>query len=338
MLASVHHWKRGERRSGFTLIELLVVIAIIAILIGLLLPAVQKIREAANRTVCQNHLKQISLAAHNYESALGVLPPGVVGPPIGTAFTFGASHVGTLAFLLPYVEQDNVYKQIVTDTTQPGYVVWQNDPQGVALTGWWNNPINELAARTKIKTFLCASDKADSNTVGTFITLYQQGYTFTGGYMPLPRGDYGRTNFLACAGALGDVTDAFWGKYRGAFTNRSSNKISTVIDGTSNTIVFLEALGDAAGQGRRDFSYSWMGGVSMATAWGLPTDPTRANEGWWTATAKHPGFIQVGMGDGSVRNIRRFSGSTTDWYSANWFNFQRLAGGYDGEVINGLIN
>src|SRR5262249_53722014 len=159
--------------------------------------------------------------------------------------------------------------------TQPGYVVWQNDPQGVVLTGWWNNPTNEAVARTKIKTFRCPSDNPDSNTRGTFITLYQQGYTFTGGYMPLPPGDYGKTNYLACAGALGDVTDTFWGRYRGAFTNRSANKISTVIDGSSNTIVFLEALGDAAGQGKRDFSYSWIGGICMATAWALPTDPTR---------------------------------------------------------------
>ena len=96
-------------RRGFTLIELLVVIAIIAILIGLLLPAVQKVREAAARAQCQNNLKQISLAAHNYESALSTLPPGLVGPAT-VGFTWSAPHHGALTFILPYMEQDNLYR------------------------------------------------------------------------------------------------------------------------------------------------------------------------------------------------------------------------------------
>src|SRR5262249_28868255 len=113
------------RRLGFTLIELLVVIAIIAVLIGLLLPAVQKIREAAARTQCSNNLKQISLAAHNYASAHGVFPPGgLVSPnsrnlgapdrPAGWIANppYAGPYTGVLPFLLPYVEQDNVYKRI----------------------------------------------------------------------------------------------------------------------------------------------------------------------------------------------------------------------------------
>src|SRR5262245_50619796 len=111
---------RRSSRRGFTLIELLVVIAIIAILIGLLLPAVQKVREAAARTTCINNLHQLGLACHNYASSLGVFPPGSVVSPNTTnpmaANTAGppvdGPYVGGLAFLLPYIEQDNIYKLI----------------------------------------------------------------------------------------------------------------------------------------------------------------------------------------------------------------------------------
>jgi prepilin-type N-terminal cleavage/methylation domain-containing protein len=100
-----------SRRRGFTLIELLVVIAIIGVLVGLLLPAVQKVREAANRMACQNNLKQMGLAEHNYHDSFGKFTCSWdYEPANGTTRTTAVAH-SWCAFLLPYLEQDNIYKQ-----------------------------------------------------------------------------------------------------------------------------------------------------------------------------------------------------------------------------------
>src|SRR5438876_2731356 len=100
------------RSSGFTLIELMVVIAIIAILIGLLLPAAQKVREAASRTKCQNNLKQIGLAAHNHLSAHGRFPPGYISGALSENDEGTGPGWGWAARLLPYLEQEPLYRQI----------------------------------------------------------------------------------------------------------------------------------------------------------------------------------------------------------------------------------
>src|SRR5215468_2548390 len=114
-MPKIHLKSRWAGSRAFTLIELLVVIAIIAILIGLLLPAVQKIREAAARMVCQNNLHQLALAAHNYDSANNRLPPGI-----------DAQMVGALVYLLPYLEQDAVYKGFSFRPDK--YLLYYQDP------------------------------------------------------------------------------------------------------------------------------------------------------------------------------------------------------------------
>src|SRR5256714_15558388 len=103
------------RRKGFTLIELLVVIAIIAVLIGLLLPAVQQVREAAARVQCQNNLKQVGLAMHNFQYSHSRLPPQNGWIPAMNSGTFGTPFY----HLLPYVEQDAIYKLSYVDPSDP---------------------------------------------------------------------------------------------------------------------------------------------------------------------------------------------------------------------------
>src|SRR5437879_939728 len=136
------------KRRGFTLIELLVVIAIVAILIALLLPAVQKVREAAARTQCQNNLKQFGLALHSHHDAKNGMPPGK-----------DSNGFSGFAYLLPYVEQDNLYRQI-------NFTVKEN------------NAANNAPRGTVVKIFLCPSDPVAAAPAGGAGQNYRlnQGY------------------------------------------------------------------------------------------------------------------------------------------------------------------
>ena len=273
-------------RNGFTLIELLIVIAIIGVLIGLLLPAVQKVRAAAAQTSCSNNLKQLGLAAQNYAVSNGSLPPGylgtstqfdaLAGQPYGagtTTYGWPGQYIGVLAFLLPYVEQGNVASQMMQGmpldfmSTNANYAPWWT----------WNS--TWAAAQIQIKTFLCPADNPYTNSVGTLIAiqhcLMDNGDFFQSNNWIIPADGgqgLGRCNYVGVAGYAGNVTG--YTQYNGVFTNRSTLTMAQLAggDGTSNTLMFGEYLGDADA-GVRQFAPAWMGAGAVATAWGLPTGP-----------------------------------------------------------------
>ena len=207
-------------RRAFTLIELLVVIAIIAILIGLLLPAVQKVREAAARTQCLNNLKQLGLAMHNYEGAIGHLPPAFANttPSAWTGVPPYFFSWSALAMLNPYLEQTNIYNMM--DLTQPIYM--PSPPYSIS-------PANQFAVQQVVKLFLCPSDKMQ----------------------PVANpGDYGvptigPTNYAVCVGTgttsgrppFGSPLNA-----DGMFIAGQGFRITDIADGSSNTAMMSESL------------------------------------------------------------------------------------------------
>jgi prepilin-type N-terminal cleavage/methylation domain-containing protein len=347
------------RRRAFTLIELLVVIAIIAVLIGLLLPAVQKIREAANRLKCQNNLKQISLAAHNYASAYGVFPPGGLVSPNSRNINadripwipvppFAGPYTGVLPFLLPYVEQDNIYKQIdpalLQFNTTAGAWAYNTPPYDSQTSGGYPpyDPANFVGggpnytgyphiADAKIKTFVCPSDNAQDITIpptngGVVDTLF---FGAAGNIRldivwdwPNFGHELGAANYLGCAGYRGPYVSP---QYSGVYYQNSKTKIESIGDGTSNSIAFGETL--AGSFNNRDFRMSWMGSGSMPTAWGLPQDDGAR---WYTFSSRHSGIVQFSFCDGSVRPFAK--GLTSP--SAGYDNFIYATGANDGKVID----
>jgi prepilin-type N-terminal cleavage/methylation domain-containing protein/prepilin-type processing-associated H-X9-DG protein len=218
------------KRKGFTLIELLVVIAIIAILIGLLVPAVQQVRAAAARTQCVNNLKQLGLAAHNYHSSYGVFPPGtnLPAPILYTTAPAGyptqcaqpivpGQSFGLLIALLPFIEQTNIYTQL--NLVGTGYVTYNKVKYYGYNSQYLNCSGQNSVGATIIPTYLCPSSIAPTQT--QYETYY-----------------FGANDYGGVAGTLAYYYTAMTSD--GIFYQNSSTKITTIIDGTSNTWMFAE--------------------------------------------------------------------------------------------------
>lgn len=221
-------------RRGFTLIELLVVIAIIAILIGLLLPAVQKVREAAARSQCQNNLKQIGLAIHNFHDNRGFLPAGGVSdqPPYGTGGGWGSAWT---VWILPFMEQDSLFRRF---TFTGG-------------SGWGASATNNCAAASgvRIQNYLCpsagATEIAASPHSGT--SIQNNHYVAVTGAVPGLIPGYNDTRFFTnngaagcCSGGLASGGGALIPGGGANVTGASKIKLQTIRDGTSNQILVSE--------------------------------------------------------------------------------------------------
>jgi prepilin-type N-terminal cleavage/methylation domain-containing protein/prepilin-type processing-associated H-X9-DG protein len=307
----------GRRRSAFTLIELLVVIAIIAVLIALLLPAVQMAREAARRIQCVNNLKQLGLAVHNYESALNSLP----------GMGSGRRWYSIQARLLPFVEQENLQR------------VFSSDEDLFMFSGTSTiNPSQQTAASTVVGVFLCPSDGRQPIFTG------YNGGTFAG------------TNYMACVGTGDPARLSYDPRFPtdGVVWCDSGVRLADVRDGTSNTMIFSESLlgygSNTTGPAPVDptrlsaglssiakvlsgvpgsvpvlsdalcgTATSWTGDRGIAWMWGQTPkgcfdawrtpnasvpDCSTNGIGFFKASSRHPGGVNVLYGDGRVQFVR----------------------------------
>jgi prepilin-type N-terminal cleavage/methylation domain-containing protein/prepilin-type processing-associated H-X9-DG protein len=311
---------------GFTLIELLVVIAIIAILIGLLLPAVQKVREAANRMKCTNNLKQLSLALQNCaDTNQGKLPPGIGSFPQPSKPRCAAGSQGTVwgglfFHMLPYVEQDNLLKACNCANGSPGY-----DPEQGVLPQTAGGVMQRHP-----NVFLCPSDPTLNNGFTGWAAVGS--YAFNGmifqadwvGYSSFPatiQDGTSNTIFFADTYAGGTYQNSdqslWWWDYNSMMTPTNSNGDCGSLNFGSSlsynghpcpTCVppLIQPSANFCGSKTNTQSWGWGGAASNCMC---------------RATSPHTNGINVGLGDGSVRFV---NGGIT---AATWFAACTPAGG-----------
>jgi prepilin-type N-terminal cleavage/methylation domain-containing protein/prepilin-type processing-associated H-X9-DG protein len=287
--------RRNRNRLAFTLIELLVVIAIIATLIGLLLPAVQKVREAANRTKCQNNLKQQGLALHNYAEAVGQFPPAYMNKPANPYDYLPGWGWGAL--ILPYVEQ--------TALMQSLNLPW-------SLFGNGANPAPPTAlTQAPLKIYRCPSD------IGPDINSF--------------RNDHATSNYRAVCGPDDDGGFFYTNKDRGGVLFQNSKiRITDVSDGTSNTLAIGECMFD---EPTVKWAAIWPGMIGLynngimisCVMWQVDDQSAQINGTAPQAfSSRHRGGAYFAFCDGSIRFFRE---------GGNVQNLKWLAGRNDGKVV-----
>jgi len=337
---------RSIIRKGFTLIELLVVIAIIAILIGLLLPAVQKVREAAARMTCSNNLKQIGLANMNYEGTNGTFVPGISRN--------GCCWGTWMIPILPYMEQDNLFRIYIGFGGQ-GYATLGATPR-------YASGVNAQISRTRLKTFTCPSDNAKTWNNGTLTlhnyvlnagntSFYQTSMPFNctggttmggaGGCVTFGGAPFGWFEDPAAQAAGGDSSPAdFTNGNPAAGQMGKPRTIASITDGTSNTICASEVIqGPSGGSDIRGFTW-WGSGAGFTTyqtpnnaaatdvmtGGGCGTQPSNPPYPCTTtstatlarmqlARSRHTGGVNTAMCDGSVKFVTN-SVDLATWRSA----------------------
>lgn len=307
-------------RRGFTLIELLVVIAIIAVLIGLLLPAVQKVREAANRMSCTNNLKQIGLACHSYANNYGSLPNGALPVAPGTGSRFSA-----LSQLLPFLEQDSVYKTI-------------NFSVGV------EDPSNDVPRNTKINMFRCPSDLANplvslgaavnySGNTGSLPSFVVPGMPFNGAF-------YVNTTVRFADILDGTSNTAFYSERRLADgSNAIISPVEDVIFSPANPADAVEAFNICSALDTSNLANQFP--LFMGAPWlnhqhryQHISPPNGRSCGFFVVgkstmppSSRHPGGVNVLLGDGSIRFVKDSIDITT-WRAIGSTNGGEVVGDF----------
>jgi prepilin-type N-terminal cleavage/methylation domain-containing protein len=314
---------RGTR--GFTLIELLVVIAIIAVLIGLLLPAVQAVREAAARVKCQNNLKQLALAVHGFHDVNRSMPPywGIypARPPCGQMPNCNRSAIygGWFAHLLPFVEQDNLYRKVAADCQAAKY----NEPKSTVLnSGTSGSGTSQTVTITEeynghIYTYTVivwqipgTQGNATIEPHGIWIDgSHDATYDVT--HCPsdptwnadgLVYNRWGSSNYMANWNAWGDGKDSLW---------TPAQRFAALTDGLSNVVLLGEGYANCDGLGRialqswyyQTFGLDWYGNgntLMFQTRPGVGKCDTCCNN--WRAQTPH-NAMNIALADGSVRSV-----------------------------------